>query len=89
LWLSSPEIAVARVAARAKNAGHTVPENVIRRRYIAGLRNFMNLYIPGADSWVCYDNSGDEPILVAERVQGGSLRVEIPATWRKISGTVS
>ena len=39
LWLSSPELAVARVAARVRLGGHDVPEEDIRRRYRTGLRS--------------------------------------------------
>jgi predicted ABC-type ATPase len=34
-----------------------VAEQVIRRRYIKGARNFFNLYQPLSNSWVMYDNS--------------------------------
>lgn len=41
LWLASPELAIARVARRVELGGHAVPEEVVRRRYAAGLRNFF------------------------------------------------
>lgn len=40
LWLPSEEMAVARVASRVERGGHDIPEDVIRRRYHAGLKNF-------------------------------------------------
>src|SRR5688572_20830457 len=40
LSLPSPDLAVARVAERVRQGGHHVPENVVRRRYLAGLKNF-------------------------------------------------
>lgn len=45
LWfiaLSSPELAIYRVAERVAQGGHSIPEDVIRRRYIAGLANLSN-----------------------------------------------
>src|SRR5690242_10389042 len=39
LWLPSPDMAVARVAARIREGGHDVPEETIRRRHEAGLAN--------------------------------------------------
>lgn len=50
LWLPSAEIAVARVQERVRRGGHHVPEDVVRRRYRAGLRNFFQLLSrwPGA-----------------------------------------
>ena len=66
LWLPSPEFAVARVAERVKMGGHNVPEETIRRRYHAGLKNFFNLYQPLADTWRMYDNSApDDPRLLS------------------------
>ena len=61
LSLASPELAVARVAARVRQGGHDVPEEVIRRRFDSRLRNFEHVYKPLVDSWVLYDNSGLAP----------------------------
>ena len=44
LALPSPETAILRVAARVKQGGHSIPEAVIRRRFIAGLHNFEACY---------------------------------------------
>ncbi|MEK6333584.1 MAG: zeta toxin family protein [Acidobacteriota bacterium] len=57
LWLRSAELAVQRVRERVRAGGHDVPEQVIRRRYDAGLKNFWELYKPLADAWSVYDNS--------------------------------
>ncbi|MCK4342766.1 MAG: zeta toxin family protein, partial [Phycisphaerae bacterium] len=57
LWLESADLAVARVAARVRMGGHSIPESIIRRRYSAGLRNFFSLYQPLANSWRMYNNS--------------------------------
>src|SRR5207253_2236464 len=37
LWLASPELALALVARRVELGGHSVPDDVIRRRYTAGV----------------------------------------------------
>ncbi len=57
LWLTHPDLAVARVAARVRAGRHDVPEATIRRRYEAGLRNFFGLYQPMACTWKLCDNS--------------------------------
>ena len=69
LSLPTADVAVARVAARRAQGGHTVPEEVIRRRFDAGLRNFTNIYRDMVDSWVLYDNSGPmhRPIAAGEK----------------------
>jgi len=66
LQLPSSEMAVARVRQRVAAGGHNVPEEVIWRRFDAGLRNFEQLYKPLVDEWVLYDNSGEEPIRLDE-----------------------
>jgi predicted ABC-type ATPase len=64
LSLPSANLAVARVAARVRQGGHSVPEPVIRRRFDAGLRNFREVYKGLVDSWALYDNAGNEPRLL-------------------------
>jgi predicted ABC-type ATPase len=51
---------------RVAAGGHNVLEDVIRRRFDAGLRNFSQVYKPLVDEWVLYDNSGDEPVRLGE-----------------------
>lgn len=58
LSLPTAELALDRVAARVACGGHDVPEDVIRRRFAAGLRNFRELYRSIVTSWVLYDNAG-------------------------------
>ena len=67
LSLPSADLAVARVASRVAHGGHNVPEDVVRRRFENGLRNFQTLYQSLVDSWVLYDNSGPSPLLIDER----------------------
>jgi predicted ABC-type ATPase len=64
LSLPSPEMAIARVAERVRQGGHDIPEDTIRRRFIAGQENFESLYKPIVDDWVLYDNSGEDPVMV-------------------------
>ena len=61
LCLNSPETAIDRVHARATQGGHTVPDEVIRRRYERGLLNFAHRYRNAADQWHLYDNT-DPPV---------------------------
>lgn len=66
LQLPSPEMAIARVRQRVAAGGHNVPEDVIRRRFDTGLRNFNQVYKPLVDEWILYDNSSDEPVRMDE-----------------------
>lgn len=64
LSLASPELAIARVAARVTQGGHGVAEAVIRRRFSTGLNNFHTVYRPLVDGWALYDNSDRMPSLI-------------------------
>lgn len=66
LSLSTPEDAIARVATRVRQGGHDVPREVIRRRFVAGLRNFQQVYRHRVDDWQWFDNSGPVPRLLEE-----------------------
>jgi predicted ABC-type ATPase len=58
-WLPSPEDAIARVQKRVREGGHSIPTEVIYRRFEAGIWNMRHLYLPLADTAAIYDN-GDE-----------------------------
>jgi len=70
LWLPSPDLAVRRVANRVMQGGHSVPDEVVRRRYNAGLRNFFRLYRPHLDGWWFYDTSRLLPVTIAREEHG-------------------
>jgi len=69
LRLPTPEMAITRVKQRVREGGHDVPEVVIRRRFHSGWLNFENIYRDLADEWALYDNSGVQPLLLAEENQ--------------------
>jgi predicted ABC-type ATPase len=66
LSLPSPEDAISRVATRVQHGGHSIPPDVIRRRFESGLRNFRLFYRDRVDYWQLFENSGDRPRLVEE-----------------------
>ncbi len=85
LWLPSPEMAVARVASRVQQGGHNVPEDVVIRRYHAGLRNVLRLYMPIVDAWMVFDNSRREGYeLIATGRKGAEIIMANEATWKSI-----
>ena len=67
-----------RVAERVAHGGHNIPQDVIVRRYSAGISNLFNLFVNEVDSWMIYDNSdndrekiawgciGKEPVVINE-----------------------
>ena len=68
LQISSPQLALRRIAARVKQGGHNVPRRDVLRRFTRSKNNFENHYRLFADTWSVYDNSGSTPRLL-ERSQ--------------------
>ena len=84
MWLRNVELAISRVTERVRLGGHSVPEETIRRRYKAGLRNFFNLYCPIADFWRFYDNSdADTFSLIAMKSQNNTV-INDQVTWQAL-----
>jgi predicted ABC-type ATPase len=84
LWLPSAEMALARVAHRVAHGGHGIPDDVVLRRYAAGLRNMRHHFLPLADVAVIYDNSERGRVLVAEKHPDSALIVYDTARWQII-----
>ena len=64
-WLRTPELALQRVAERVASGGHNIPEDIVRRRYVAGISNLFRIFIPEVDFWNIYDNSQKPRIQIA------------------------
>jgi predicted ABC-type ATPase len=68
LALPSVELALSRIAERVRLGGHSVAEDVVRRRFAAGRENFERIYKGLVDEWWLYDNA-DRPGRILD--QGG------------------
>jgi predicted ABC-type ATPase len=64
LRLSSPAVAVRRIASRVRQGGHDVPRDHVLRRFARGWANFQADYRPLMHAWAVYDNSGPVPRLL-------------------------
>ncbi len=85
LWLQSEEVAIARVAGRVRMGGHDVPADRIRTRYVAGLRNFFELYVPIATTWQLLDNNEvANPRAVAQGGQGLETVIHNATLWEDL-----
>lgn len=60
-WLENQELAIERVKTRVSEGGHNIPKETIRRRYIAGLKNLFEIYIPFCDRNFVFNNSRINP----------------------------
>ena len=61
-----------RVAERVAHGGHNIPQDVIIRRYSAGISNLFNMFMNEVDSWMIYDNSDN----AREKIAWGSISDE-------------
>jgi predicted ABC-type ATPase len=66
LMLDSVELAQYRVRTRVKEGGHNIPDDVIKRRFVKGLKNLFNLYMPICDKWILINNSSEKFEVIGE-----------------------
>lgn len=84
VWLNSVELAISRVALRVASGGHNIPEEVIRRRYDRGRKNFLQLYSVLADRWQVYDNSSQNQLIAYSNNDERTFAIVEPEIWSKI-----
>lgn len=85
-WLDSVELAIKRVEQRVRFGGHFVAEDVIRRRYLAGMKNLFSMFIPISDYWILIDNSTDPFSMIAEGKKTQVLDVQDEDTFFYLKG---
>ena len=86
LWVQSPDMNVERVSQRVLKGGHSIPEDTIRRRYYASIRNLFELYIPLATYWQVEDNTVYKaPVTIAAGCGKESIKVLHPDCWKTIN----
>lgn len=83
VWLRSPELAIERVKQRVAEGGHSISEDVIRRRYRRGRRNFHQVYKHLVDEWCVCDNSTFEYSVMAEKENNSPPYVYQPPLWQQ------
>ena len=57
LTLTSPQLALQRIASRVRQGDHDIPHADVLRRFLRGWNNYHTLYRPLAPAWSVYDNS--------------------------------
>ena len=83
-WLDSPRTAIQRVAQRVSEGGHNIPEEIIIRRYHAGINNLFNIYMNLADYWLIVNNTEGESVYVAEGGKNLPLEIFESETFNKV-----
>jgi predicted ABC-type ATPase len=84
VWLPSPEIAIARVAARVRAGGHDIPTESIRRRYGRGIKNLFELYLPIATNWAVLHGAAAIPARIAWGGAHHPTEVLDSGSWAKV-----
>jgi len=83
-WLDSVNLAIERVKNRVQEGGHDIPNDVIHRRYYAGLINLFQLYIPVSDYWMIFNNSSLPAELIAEGYKNNVFDIKNSTTFATI-----
>ena len=87
-WLNSPELAMKRVAERVSKGGHDIPEDIIVRRYVAGINNLFKLFMPVVDYWAIFDNSETPRRTVATGGRNSRTEIKDHTLFTKIKAYV-
>lgn len=66
-WLQSVDLAKERVRIRVSEGGHDIDPEVIGRRYVRGIKNLFDIYLPIVDGVLVFDNSEGRHELVADK----------------------
>ncbi|TAM92951.1 MAG: zeta toxin [Chitinophagaceae bacterium] len=74
-WLQNIELAKERVKIRVSEGGHNIEPGVIERRYIKGIRNLFDIYLPVVDNALIFDNSFTKPLLIAKKDINAEINV--------------
>ncbi len=83
IWLSSPQLAIERVAERVKNGGHNIPTDVIERRYYRGVKNLFEMFMPVCDYWTIVDNSEKTLLRIARKNEFDDV-IENAELWQAV-----
>ena len=73
-WLQTIELAKERVATRVLEGGHDIPNDIIERRYLNGIKNLFSIYIPIVDELMIFDNSQVKSELIASKSNDSSRK---------------
>jgi len=74
-WLQSVELAKERIKVRVSEGGHNIESDVVERRYIKGIKNLFDIYLPLVDGALIFDNSEGMPKLLARKSSDEQLYI--------------
>ena len=85
-WLNSPSLAIERINDRVKKGGHSVPDEIVIRRYYRGIKNLFEHFIKISDYWFVIDNSIETPEIVAEGISNIEIEIFNQYSWSRLKG---
>lgn len=74
-WLQNVELAKERVKIRVSEGGHNIEPEIIERRYLNGIKNLFEIYLPIVDGLLIFDNSEGKHELLAIKTIDGQLNI--------------
>ena len=83
-WLNSPNLAIQRIIERVKKGGHSIPDEIVIRRYYRGIKNLFEYFISVCDYWVILDNSDEHPQVISEGIKDLELDIFNEEIWAAI-----
>ncbi|MEO8852676.1 MAG: zeta toxin family protein [Ginsengibacter sp.] len=83
-WLQKVELAKERVKVRVSEGGHHIEDDVIERRYLKGIKNLFDIYLPLVDGALIFDNSFGLSDLIARKQIGEELKIVDDYMFNKI-----
>ena len=83
-WLENVELAIERVKTRVSEGGHNIPTDVIKRRYINGIKNLFDIYLPIVDEAMIFDNSTGSIELIAQKTIDSDTKILELTKFNKI-----
>lgn len=67
-----------------KDGGHHIETEVIKRRYLSGIKNLFNIYLPISDEAMIFDNSEVDHELIAEKTIGVEIDIFNPTKYSQL-----
>ena len=77
-------MAIDRVRIRVAEGGHNIDNEVIKRRYLRGLKNLFEIYLPIVDEGLIFDNSFGTPELVFQKSKDADSIILNPIKYNEI-----
>lgn len=83
LWLKSSKVAIERVKSRVQKGGHNIPTEIIKRRYVRGLKNFKT-FAKEANRWILINNGNRKPYVIAEKLLNNKIKIHNETIYLKV-----